>query len=1236
MLKLNKMAGVYFPISRSSDIRFAAKRRRFLCRTAIIVVLIMMPLAIGMCCWFMQNATAVAPTIQSISPNNGPIAGGTVITITGSGFKGEYEQVEALVFDGASYIDTGVSQMNHAINVRFNLNASDFSTDNIVFGNSDSGGASMYNFGRAAGAGAYTAYVGSGTSTAGSTLIRVGEKNDMTLNWTRIYNVNGSQLAAAGTVPTTAGNIWIGGSASPAAYYRGLFYRMRTLTGTTIDHNYIPVRNINTGEYGVVDTATRQFFGNSGSGTISGGTTISGVFTIDEVVPGAVSPDAPLQVLIDGRPCTGIDLVSDTELTCHTPSGLSLGKKDVTVYIDSINQYTVPAGFEYALRLNSIYPKFGPASGGNTIEIDGGVFSTPPEQFESVEGIVFDGFSWLETGFNQVGSTKLVMDFRYGITSCGTTSNMGMFGSRDSGSGNAFVLWGCTSNNMRTDYIGTGGSRAISYMPPTSAFQVIKDDNNTSIYNSDGSLNYAFAPTGTPPIPNTSPVEMLLGNLSHGGAFGTNGATPNRSFTGTIYGAQICKGPFDPVNGTVAVPLGTVYQVNNDLCGSSRVLVRDFRPALRDTDNSYGFYDMVTGEFIENAGFGTFTPSGTTMTNELEVPLTLDITVGGQECTNPTLVSSTVVSCVVPPSNLGGNGEGRVTVEVFANGVQAIPGTLDASDYYYGTPMVIDTISPNRGPIAGGTVVTITGSNFFQTGTIDATSYWQDYDVTIGGSTCTIDSASDITNTTIICTTGSHTGGISDVYVDNDESTYLYGGSIDPITGAITSGFLYEDVLVSVTPNIGPSTGGTNVTILGNSFLTAGVATKVFFGGVAATNVQVNSSTSITVTAPPHAPGAVDILVVQEDSYAAVLSYNAVGAFTYIFQSAITGLSPNRGYISGGDSVIINGTGFDDNAPATAAFGGVAATNVTVLSSTQIRVTTPAHAVGAVNVVVTQFGIPSTITNGFTYVNPMTITSISPNRGPTDGGTLVTIYGESFVPASTTAANSFIDLEVDFDGVPCIVASVSDFTDTIIQCTTGAHVEGVVDVTVLTAQDSNHSDTSYGAIDPITHEVTGGYFYIVFELTLGGASPVNINVSLSTPSDANSIPVYVRTDNPIGYTLTLRADDENDLTNNDNWLKCNEGAPDAKFQTIASAGPLTDNTWGWAVGSTLPSSWNPIPITNTNIVSPVMSPTGPSQDGAVADTYNVWYSVKATPEQLMLPCREYAATIVITAVANTL
>jgi len=82
-------------------------------------------------------------------------------------------------------------------------------------------------------------------------------------------------------------------------------------------------------------------------------------------------------------------------------------------------------------------------------------------------------------------------------------------------------------------------------------------------------------------------------------------------------------------------------------------------------------------------------------------------------------------------------------------------------------------------------------------------------------------------------------------------------------------------------------------------------------------------------------------------------------------------VSPPSGPTAGGTSITITGTGFV--AGATVTLGGTAASNVAVLNTTSITALTPAHAAGAVDVVVTNPNAQSgTSTGGFTYFTPQT------------------------------------------------------------------------------------------------------------------------------------------------------------------------------------------------------------------------------------------------------------------------
>src|SRR5262249_2116455 len=131
------------------------------------------------------------------------------------------------------------------------------------------------------------------------------------------------------------------------------------------------------------------------------------------------------------------------------------------------------------------------------------------------------------------------------------------------------------------------------------------------------------------------------------------------------------------------------------------------------------------------------------------------------------------------------------------------------------------------------------------------------------------------------------------------------------------------------------------------------------------TGVNVISNTSITATTPAHASGAVNVAVTNSDGQSGTLTngytYNTVNP-----APTVTAISPTSGSAAGGTAVTITGTGFLSG--ATVSFGGPDATGVNVVSGPSITATTPAHAAGAVNVVVTNTDAKSgTLTNGFTY-----------------------------------------------------------------------------------------------------------------------------------------------------------------------------------------------------------------------------------------------------------------------------
>ena len=328
------------------------------------------------------------------------------------------------------------------------------------------------------------------------------------------------------------------------------------------------------------------------------------------------------------------------------------------------------------------------------------------------------------------------------------------------------------------------------------------------------------------------------------------------------------------------------------------------------------------------------------------------------------------------------------------------------------TPPTVSSVSPNSGTTAGGTAVTIAGTNFAAGAT-----------VTIGGTAAT--NVAVVNSTTITATTPAGSAGAVTVTV-----------TVSGQSGSLASGFTYVSSLsgsptvTSVSPNSGTTAGGTAVTITGTNFA---AGASVTFGGTAAANVVVVSGTEITATTPAGSAGAVTATVTVGGQ-----SGSLAGGFTYVGSPTptVAGVSPNSGTTAGGTAVTITGTSFA--AGASVMFGGTAATNVAMVSATQITATTPAGSAGAVTVTVTVNGQSGSLVNGFTYTSPAsppTVTGVSPNSGTTAGGTAVTITGTDFAAGAT----------VTFGGTAATNVAVVNGTE--ITATTPAGSAGAVTVT---------------------------------------------------------------------------------------------------------------------------------------------------------------------------------------------
>lgn len=309
-------------------------------------------------------------------------------------------------------------------------------------------------------------------------------------------------------------------------------------------------------------------------------------------------------------------------------------------------------------------------------------------------------------------------------------------------------------------------------------------------------------------------------------------------------------------------------------------------------------------------------------------------------------------------------------------------------------------------------------------------------------------------------------------------------------TGMAVQNWLWDPTVPTVSalsPAGGSVSGGTSVTITGTGFQSG--ATVSFIeesGGVPspnnvvlpATHVVVNSSTSLTATAPAVTQGSTYDVVVTTPSGESAEVPSAV--YTYqLVAPTISSLTPTTGVTAGGNSITVTGTGF--MTPVTVKFvpesggspisGGTALTGeyVNVTSSTSLTVVSPGTTSGTTYFVTVRTPGGVTTENAasvftYEYIVP-TVNLVSPASGPDAGGTTVTVTGTGFV---TGAAVYFIR---ESSGCPggtqypvsgAISASVSQITPTTITVTTPSvsYGGGAYYVYVTTTQGGTHNNSS--------------------------------------------------------------------------------------------------------------------------------------------------------------------------------
>ena len=235
----------------------------------------------------------------------------------------------------------------------------------------------------------------------------------------------------------------------------------------------------------------------------------------------------------------------------------------------------------------------------------------------------------------------------------------------------------------------------------------------------------------------------------------------------------------------------------------------------------------------------------------------------------------TAIVAVDPPAGA----TGQATVDITVTTPEGTSATSPADRFHYRVPAPIVTgLSVKTGPAAGGTTLSIGGTSFVgvtsvEFGSVAAASYT----VNSSGSITATSPAETAGKVKITVTTTQGVSGPGECRFYTDE-----GPELGPCPPREAFKFI-EPTVTSVTPNGGPASGGTAVTVTGTGFALGASKTEFKFGGrPIATSVECSSSTTCTAVAPAHLARTVDVRARVRGTHVAASSPNPpADQFTY-------------------------------------------------------------------------------------------------------------------------------------------------------------------------------------------------------------------------------------------------------------------------------------------------------------------------------------------------------------------
>jgi hypothetical protein len=341
-----------------------------------------------------------------------------------------------------------------------------------------------------------------------------------------------------------------------------------------------------------------------------------------------------------------------------------------------------------------------------------------------------------------------------------------------------------------------------------------------------------------------------------------------------------------------------------------------------------------------------------------------------------TLVSSHLVWCLAPPAR-----RERSVVAVDVSADIGADFSRSGAQYEYQLPVSLSSLAPPRGPVWGGTRVSVFGAHFVPS--LRARCRFGTAEV----------SGAFVSSTRIDCEAPRAHAGVAHVEIS--------ANGVDFSRSRVQFAYQAGTSVLALLPDSGPVRGETNVSVIGTGLLQG---SQCRFGQRLASRVVWVSPFEVICTSVSQPEGRHAL----EVSGSGALAWTTGGVeFAYTALPRVHAVAPAFGPEHGATRVEVSGDGFVPSAGLTCRFGCGTPVRAQWRSRSRVFCQPPASALAGANVSVEvstngqQFSTGGTAL--FEYEPAAQLLSIQPTEGPAAGGTLVIVRGRHF--SARAAAN---------------------------------------------------------------------------------------------------------------------------------------------------------------------------------------------------------------------------------------